>query len=84
MRLLRLSQVPEALSPLERVFEHWVFMLGKAPGRVALGPQRRRAIERALDFVPGGDAAARRGGPRVVGLARGRQTIGAGRSMTWC
>jgi hypothetical protein len=46
------SQVPEALSPLERVFEHWVFMLGKAPGRVALGPQRRRAIERALDLYP--------------------------------
>ena len=27
-------------------------MLGKAPGRVALGPQRRRAIERALDLYP--------------------------------
>jgi hypothetical protein len=34
--------------PLERVFGHWVFMLGKNPKRCALGPTRKRAIERAL------------------------------------
>jgi hypothetical protein len=33
---------------VERVFDHWVFMLHKHPRRTALGPQRRRAIERAL------------------------------------
>lgn len=35
-------------APAELVFDHWVFMLGKNPHRVALGPKRRRAIERAL------------------------------------
>lgn len=35
---------------VQRVFEHWVFMLGKAASRTALGPQRKRAIERALDL----------------------------------
>lgn len=33
-------------TPVERVFDHWVFMLGKR--RAALGPARRKAIERAL------------------------------------
>ena len=33
---------------VERVFEHWVFMLGKHPQRTALGPKRKRAIEGAL------------------------------------
>lgn len=31
-----------------RVFEHWVFMLGKDPRRCALGPTRLKAIRRAL------------------------------------
>lgn len=35
-------------TPVERVFDHWVFMLGKHPRRTALGPLRRRAIERML------------------------------------
>lgn len=35
-------------TPIERVFDHWVFMLGKNARRTALGPARRRAIERAL------------------------------------
>lgn len=35
-------------TPVERVFDHWVFMLGKHPRRTALGPTRRRSIERAL------------------------------------
>lgn len=35
---------------VERVFQHWVWMLGKNPRRCALGPQRRRVIERALDL----------------------------------
>ena len=34
--------------PLERVFAHWVFMLGKNPRRCALGPARRKAIAKAL------------------------------------
>lgn len=32
----------------ERVFEHWVYMLGLPPKRCALGPKRRAVIERAL------------------------------------
>ncbi len=39
-----------AADPVRQVFEHWVFMLGKNPKRCALGPQRRRVIERALQF----------------------------------
>lgn len=35
-------------TPIERVFAHWVYMLGRHPGRVALGPKRRAVIERAL------------------------------------
>ena len=34
--------------PVERVFAHWVFMLGKNPRRCALGPTRRKAIAKAL------------------------------------
>lgn len=36
----------DAQTPLERVFAHWVFMLGKR--RAALGPSRRKVIEKAL------------------------------------
>lgn len=35
-----------AQTPCERVFAHWVFMLGRK--RAALGPARRKVIERAL------------------------------------
>ena len=35
-------------SAAERIFAHWVFMLGRNPRRCALGPARRKAIERAL------------------------------------
>lgn len=34
--------------PVARVFEHWVLMMGKSARRCALGPTRRRVIERAL------------------------------------
>lgn len=37
-------------TPSERVFQHWVFMLHKNPRRCALGPTRRRAIDRALQL----------------------------------
>jgi hypothetical protein len=33
---------------VDQVFEHWVFMLGKNPRRCALGPERRKVINRAL------------------------------------
>lgn len=39
-------------SPAERVFSHWVFMMGKRPGRVAFGPGRRKVVERALALYP--------------------------------
>lgn len=32
----------------QRVFAHWVFMLGKNPRRTALGPDRRRLIRKWL------------------------------------
>lgn len=35
---------------VERIFDHWVYMLGKNARRTALGPTRRRAIERALEL----------------------------------
>lgn len=35
---------------VQRVFDHWVYMLGKNPRRTALGPDRRKAIQRALSL----------------------------------
>ena len=32
----------------ERVFAHWVYMLGKNPRRCALGPTRRKLIDKQL------------------------------------
>lgn len=34
--------------PVERIFEHWVFMMGKKPQRCALGPSRRKVVAAAL------------------------------------
>lgn len=31
-----------------RVFEHWLFMLGRSPRRCKMGPTRRQAIQAAL------------------------------------
>lgn len=46
---LRVS-LPQASAAVERVFEHWVFMLGKNPKRCALGPDRRKVISKALSL----------------------------------
>lgn len=35
-------------SAAERVFDHWVWMLGKKRGLTAFGPTRRRVVEKAL------------------------------------
>lgn len=43
------APAPES-TPAERVFQHWVFMLHKNPRRCALGPTRRRAIDKALQL----------------------------------
>ena len=32
----------------QRVFDHWVWMLGKNPLRTAFGPERRKAVAKAL------------------------------------
>lgn len=40
--------MPTETPNVERVFAHWVFMLGKNPKRCALGPDRRKIISRAL------------------------------------
>lgn len=42
------NEAQQAKAPAVRVFEHWVFMLGKNPKRCALGPKRRKVIEAAL------------------------------------
>lgn len=44
-------------SVVVNVFEHWVFMFGKRPGRCALGPERTKAIERALALYGGPEMA---------------------------
>lgn len=36
------------LAPVEAVFEHWIVMHGLNRNRCALGPARRKAVERAL------------------------------------
>jgi len=46
------AQAVDAESAVQRVFDHWVWMMGKSPKRVAMGPQRRRAIQRMLDLYP--------------------------------
>lgn len=54
--VIRLPVAPEAGSPthragdqaMQRVFAHWVFMMEKNAKRCALGPTRRRAIQKAL------------------------------------
>jgi hypothetical protein len=51
-RLLQLevsSTTPER-TPTERIYDHWVFMLGKNPRRTALGPARRKTIDKALSL----------------------------------
>ena len=37
-----------AQGDVERVFGHWVLMMGKAPTRCALGPARQKVISKAL------------------------------------
>lgn len=51
-RQLRLVTDELAAAPddVRRLFDHWVFMLGKNPKRVALGPERRKVISRALQL----------------------------------
>lgn len=47
--LLNQREAPkEAADPVQRLFDHWVFMLGKNPKRCALGPTRRKVIAAAL------------------------------------
>ena len=36
--------------PAQRIFEHWVWMLGKNPRRTAFGPARRKSVDRALSL----------------------------------
>ena len=44
------EQAAPAPDNVRRLFDHWVFMLGKNPKRVALGPERRKVINRALQL----------------------------------
>lgn len=40
----------DSRSPEEQVFDHWVWVMGKRPGRTVLGPERRRVLRRALEL----------------------------------
>lgn len=50
LRLVSEETGAQAQTATERVFAHWVFMLGKNPRRCVLGPVRRKAIDRALSL----------------------------------
>lgn len=50
LKLVTDEQSAPARDEVRRVFDHWVFMLGKNPKRVALGPDRRKVIVRALQL----------------------------------
>jgi hypothetical protein len=39
-----------ASAAVVRIFDHWVYMLGKNPKRCALGPTRRKVIAKALEL----------------------------------
>jgi len=41
-------QLQHSTDPVRRIFEHWLFMLGRSPRRCKLGPTRRAAINAAL------------------------------------
>jgi len=49
-QLRLVNETTEAPTPdaMRRLFEHWVFMMGKNPRRCALGPERRKVIGKAL------------------------------------
>jgi len=53
-----MEPVAQQQTPVERVFAHWVFMLGKNAARTALGPTRRKVIERALALYAEDDVLA--------------------------
>jgi hypothetical protein len=49
LRLVQDAQQPQtSTDSVRRVFEHWLFMLGRSPRRCKLGPTRRAAINGAL------------------------------------
>lgn len=49
LRLVQDAQQPQSTTdPVRRVFEHWLFMLGRSPRRCKLDHYRRAAINSAL------------------------------------
>ncbi len=42
------AEIERATDPVWRLFERWMFMMGKNPRRCALGPARRKVIESML------------------------------------
>lgn len=51
-QLRLVNETTEATTPdaMRRLFDHWVFMMGKNPRRCALGPERRKVIGKALSL----------------------------------
>lgn len=47
-RASRIRSYGQQTAAVERVFAHWVRVMGKRPATTVLGPTRRLAIERAL------------------------------------
>ena len=49
LRLVQDAPQPQhTTDPVRRIFDHWLFMLGRSPRRCKLGPTRRAAINGAL------------------------------------
>jgi hypothetical protein len=48
LHLVHSTAAEQPKSAADRLFDHWVFMLGKNPLRTKMGPTRRKVIERAL------------------------------------
>jgi hypothetical protein len=49
LRLVQDALQPQhTTDPVRRIFDHWLFMLGRSPRRCKLGPTRRAAINGAL------------------------------------
>lgn len=44
------ASIAAGAGPVERLFAHWVFMMGKRPRATMLGPSRRRALVQALGW----------------------------------
>lgn len=52
LRVVASHESAQARTAAESVFDHWVYMLRKDRNRCALGPSRKKIIEKALGLYP--------------------------------